>query len=250
MRRVGILLVLAGAVLGQACPAAAVEYRLLVANLAEHALLHYLDGRVGRGDGDTTLERLERSLDSGQTPAAAILSDRTIQLAGEDTQRAFGVGARPSVRMQTADGARWLEVRWEGAPGQRVVWMIAPTTSQAPEVRKVALRGTTGGLRYFIVYGAAMNGGPAVVAGYPLQFVHAAIETPARAARLTRGVDVGSGLAVMVGVNSDPYFADHAYLIVDPPPPTTFKAVIAWDGRASLGASPGQPVGVPVSPAR
>ena len=88
--RVLALASLALAALG-AAPAAAIEYRLRVANVRDEAFtssfltsgeLH--DGATGPG-----LDRLESSLDTGDFPKAVLLYDRHLQAASESTARSY-----------------------------------------------------------------------------------------------------------------------------------------------------------------
>ena len=44
--------------------------------------------------------------------------------------------------IKRAEGSRrWDEVVWQGTPGERSVWVIAPTTTRSQEVVQVALQG-------------------------------------------------------------------------------------------------------------
>ena len=60
-------------------PAQAAEYRLQVSNLFDTSFAHFFDGKIGRGEGELALERLERSLDGALVPKGALLYDRTFQ---------------------------------------------------------------------------------------------------------------------------------------------------------------------------
>src|SRR5229473_1775658 len=109
-------------------PAHAVEYRLEVANLWETALYPFAkpaelrDGASGPG-----LERLEASLDQGAMPHAVFLRDRTLRWSSEAVAHAYGTVRVLAEIKAAGDGTRWDEVRWEGKPGERSVWMVLPS---------------------------------------------------------------------------------------------------------------------------
>ena len=51
-------------------------------------------------------------------------------------------------------------------------------------------------------------------------------------------VGPGQGIAVVVGENPNPSFADWVYIVVQhPPQPTTFKAVVGWERRRGAGSN-------------
>lgn len=227
-----LLLVWAGAV-----PAEAVEYRLQVANLYQTSFSHFIDGKIRGGEGELTMERLERSLDGGQTPAGAFLY-RPVQVARESLAAAFGASkARGEVK--PTEGKRlWDEAVWQGAPGERSVWVIAPTTTHDQEVVHLALKGKDT-LRYWVPYGVSGNSRPASAVAFPLQFLQFYEERGTLWDRyLSKSVSLREGIAVVVGVNQNPTFADWVYIVVEPPAaPTTFKVVLGWGRRRSTETS-------------
>lgn len=244
MRRVLWVLVLGSWAL--ASPVEALEYRLQVSNLQDGAFAHFLEGRIGRGEGELALTRLERSLQAGQVPAGVLLYDRTVQGAHEGLARAFGAAkARGSVRA-AEDWRLPEEVLWEGTPGERSLWVIAPSTVHYQEVVHLAL-GTRGALRYHIPYGASGDRRPAATVAFPLLFLQFYAERGTLWERYLRdAVSLREGIAVVVGVNQNESFGDWVYVLVEhPAEPTTFKVVVGWRGRPKS-----QELGPPFFPER
>src|SRR5262245_26053347 len=95
--------------------ASAEEYRLQVANLYRTSFAHFIDGPIRTGSGELALPGLERSLDSGEIQAGALLTDRTFRYGWDELARSFGaVKVRTSV--SPGDGSR----RWDEAVGARI----------------------------------------------------------------------------------------------------------------------------------
>jgi hypothetical protein len=237
----GLLLLLAFA-----RPAGAVEYRLQVANLYHDAVMHYFDGPLGTGSGELIMERLGRALDSDTIPSGALLSDRTFRYGWEAVAASFRA-VKVIAEIRPAEGfRRWDEVVWQGNPGERSVWVIAPTTTRTQEVIHIALQGvpltsgTTAALRYYVPYRVTGSPVPQTAVTYPLDFIRFyESRGPALWDRyLSRSVALGQGIATVAGENSNPSFADWVYIVVEHPPrPTTFKAVVGWDRRRSADRS-------------
>ena len=59
---------------------------------------------------------------------------------------------------------------------------------------------------------------------------------------LSRTLDLGNGIAVVVGSNSNSTFPDQAYLVINPAAqPTTYKAVLVWREPGSNLEAPRDP---------
>src|SRR3989454_6905673 len=124
-------------------PAAAIEYRLRVANVRDEAFTSFLKpGEIKDGATGPGLERLEASLDTGDFPKAVLLYDRHLQAAPESTARAFG-GVPVRVEVQAGgDGAqRWDEAPWQGTPGEQSLWGVPCPPRRTGGVRRVARKG-------------------------------------------------------------------------------------------------------------
>ena len=105
----------------------AVEYGLRVANLMNDGFAYFMRGSIGRGEGELALPQLDHALDSGEVSRGALLYDRDIYPAGEGVARSFGaVAVRPTAYSSSEERGLWKSLRWEGQPGQRVVWVIRP----------------------------------------------------------------------------------------------------------------------------
>jgi hypothetical protein len=231
-RRMGVLLVglLAILVLAPATPARAVEYRLQVANLWERALYPYAktaelsDGASGPG-----LERLEASLDQGTMPRAVLLDDRTLRWSSEAVAQAYGTVRVLAEITPAGEGKRWDEVRWEGQPGERSVWMVLPEGNGRPQqLHRILLKGE-GPIRQFMPFVPARGSRSAVVK-YPLNFLWFHQDRGQIWDRYLSGsLDLGQGLGAVVGDNFNQFFPDQVYLIVrHAVEPTTYKAVLFW----------------------
>lgn len=248
------LLVALVLILGPAGSAAAAEYRLQVANLYRESFVHYFDGPIGTGSGDLVMERLGRALDAERRfPSGALLTDRTFRYGWEALAGSFRAVKVISEIRPAEGGRRWDEVVWTGHPGERSVWVIAPTTTRTQEVAHVALQGApvsageSPALRHYLPYRVTGSPSPQTAVSYPLDFVRFYENRgPALWDRyLSRSTGLGQGIAVIVGENSNPSFADWVYIVIQhPPQPTTFRAVVAWERRRSAdrsnleGASP------------
>jgi hypothetical protein len=231
---------------GLVAPASAEEYRLQVANLSRFAFTHYLDGPLGTGSGELVMDRLGRDLGEGRVPSGALLGDRPLLYGWEALASSFGA-VKVVADIKRAEGARqWDEVTWTGKPGERSVWVVGPTTLHTQEVIHVALQGLpldggpTGALRYYVPYRVTGSPTPQAVVTYPLAFLRFHEDRgPGLWNRyLSRSVGLGQGIAVVVGENSNPSFADWVYLVVQHPPrPATFRAVVGWERRRGADRS-------------
>jgi hypothetical protein len=238
-------LVVAGLVgmLVAAGPARAVEYKLDVANLYDTALASYAktaelcDGAAGPG-----LDRLVADLDAGSVPRGVVLGDRTLRWASESVSHAYGT-VRVLADIRPGGGWKrgsWDEVRWDGKPGERSVWVVAPGGTGRPrQLYRVVLRGE-GPARQFMPY-VPVGGSRSAAVKYPLSFLWFHEERDGLWERyVSRGLDLGEGLGAVVGENSNQSFPDQVYLIVEQAAqPTTYKAVLFWRDPASNLEMPG-----------
>lgn len=245
--RLGWRFGLAGAValpalLALAPPAGAVEYRLQAVSVHETTFVSYLrPGELKDGASGAGLDRLDASLDRGEVPHGAVLFDRRVQAVRESIARAYGgVPVVPRIKPGGEGAVAWDEVTWEGKPGERSVWLISPILRSIQELYRAALR-SKGPLRYFQPYSVPMDGTRAAAVTFPLNFLWALEERgTAWDKYLSRGLDLETGIGVVVGVNFNAMFPDQAYLIVSHAvEPTTYKAVLAWRQRNLDREAPG-----------
>jgi len=236
---------------GLVAPAAGEEYRLQVANLYRDAFTHYLDGPLGTGTGELVMARLGRELGEArgrvaQLPSGALLGDRPLRYGWEALAASFGA-VKVIAEIKPAEGSRrWDEVVWTGNPGDRSVWVIGPTTTRTQEVVQVALQGlplnggVAPGLRYYAPYRVTASPSARTVVTYPLDFLRFYEDRGVVLwdRYLSRSVGLGQGIAMVVGENSNPTFADWVYIVVQHPPrPATFKAVVGWERRSGADRS-------------
>ena len=226
--------------LGLVGPAGAAEYRLQVTSMYRESFVHYLEGPIGTGSGELVMERLGRALDSAKVPEGALLFDRSLRYGWEALAGSFRA-VKVIAEVKPAEGfRRWDEVVWQGNPGERSVWVIAPTTIRTQEAVHVALQGVPVGsgeppaLRYYVPYRVTGSPSPQTVVTYPLPLLRFYEDRgPTLWDRyLSRSTGLGQGIAAIVGENSNPSFADWVYVVIQhPPQPTTFKAVVGWERR-------------------
>src|SRR5215470_1661860 len=212
-------------------PAEAVQYKLEVANLWDTALASYAsaaelyDGASGPG-----LDRLETSLDKGETPRAVSLQDRTLRWGGDSVVHAYGaVKILAEIKPAGSEGRRWDEVSWDGRPGDRSVWVVAPSGRGRPQqMYRVVLKGD-GPMRQFTPY-VPTNGYKSPAVKYALNFLWFHEERGGVWDKyVSHSMDLGQGLGAVVGENPDQMFPDQVYLIVQQgAQPTTYKAVLLW----------------------
>jgi hypothetical protein len=229
--------------LAPAAPAAAVEYRLRVVSIPETAYASFLRrGESDNGASGPGLENLQTTLDRGDFPFGPVLFDRRVQPVRESLGRAYG-GARviPAVK-SGGDGTSVVydEMIWEGKPGEHSVWVLLPSILYFQEVYNVALRGT-GPLRNYQPYSFPMNGGTVQAALIPLNFVWAQEDRGTIWSKyLSHRLDLTSNIGVLIGVNTNPMWPDHAYIITrHTEEPTTYEAVVVWRQRKIDRQAPG-----------
>jgi hypothetical protein len=215
--------------------AGAEEYRLQVANLHRDSFSHFFDGPIGTGAGELAMPRLERALDSGDIGPGALLTDRALRYGWEELARSFGAVKVRGFVTPGEGRRRWDEAVWEGAPGERSVWVIGVSSAQYQGVYHTALKGKAdaAALRYYVPYKVATRPAPEVVVAYPLTLLRFHIDRDNLWIRyLSQSVSLREGIALVVGINDDPGFADWVFILVEhPAKPATFKAVVGWDRR-------------------
>jgi hypothetical protein len=245
----GLLVAALVTTLAGAGPAQAVEYKLQVVNLWDTALAAYAktdelrDGGSGPG-----LERLEAGLDASTVPSGVVLGDRTLRWAGETVAHAYGtVRVLADIVPGGQAQGRWDEVRWEGKPGERSVWVVAASGNGRPQrLYRVVLKGE-GPPRQFMPYGP-VGGSRSAAVRYPLNFLWFNEERGGLWERyLAHSLDLGEGLGAVVGENPNVFFPDHVYLIVQQAArPTTYKAVLLWrDSVHNFEAPDSAPIPMP-----
>ena len=229
MITVGLLTVLAAS-----SSAVAVEYRLKVASIFDQSLTSFLGtGELNDGATGPGFQRLEAELDQGTLDSGALITHRPLRAVPDSIARAWGGIA---VQAQIARGgvvSLWDEVRWDGRPGERSIWIVKPDGRERPQaVKHVVLRGRTP-LTIYRPYAVSCGKSRVPVMDMPI---------PLMAFQESRGdvwdkyiaksLDMSHGVGAVVGVNNQGVLADLVYIIVEQgPTPTTFEVVLTWHDR-------------------
>ena len=213
-------------------PAQAVEYRLLVASVFDTSLTSFVTAKeLTYGAAGPGLQRLETAISTGEIDWGTMPVGRPLTSVPDSIARAWaGVGVRADILRGGVDVGRWDEVRWEGKPGERSIWLIKATGSPRPQsVRRLTLESGGGPVRLYPPYVFTGSERLAVLQ----------IPQPLIASSETRGniwdkwvgksLDLGQGIGAVVGLSSNALNADLVYLIVQQGErPTSYKAVISW----------------------
>jgi hypothetical protein len=211
--------------------AQAVEYRLQVVNMWDSGFNAFIKpGELADGASGPGLEELMASLDRGDVPRGPLLSDRTFRWASETVARAYGaVRVLAEIKPGGEGRSRWDEVRWDGKPGERSVWVVEPSGRGRPQQLYHLVLKATGPARHFLPY-APTNGQRLVTVRYPLEFlVFHEDRGDLWEKYLSTSVDLRHGIAVVAGANSNSLFPDIARLLVNQAEQaTTYKAVLIW----------------------
>lgn len=215
--------------LAAAAPTGAAEYRLQVASLYERSFLTFVPASAPADPVAEGLERLAVSLDRGDLSRGLLLLDRRPRPAPADTARAFGAAPVPAVAgvPSATGGALWDEVRWQGEPGQRSLWLVRPASRNAQEAIQIALGG---GGPLSLHAPAAPGSAPAPVLVLPEATVSAGVTGQTLwSGHLARALDLSRGIAVVVARSELRAFPDTVYAVVaHAPGPATYRVAIGW----------------------
>ena len=244
-RRPAIVAVCLLAVLAVGTPASAVEYRLKVASIFDQAMMSFL-GRGELDDGATGpgFQRLAAQLDQGSGYRGMNVTHRPLNAVPDGIARAWGGVA---IQAQIARGgvvSYWDEVRWDGRPGERGIWIVKPSGLENPQaVNHVVLKGTTP-LTLYRPYTAACGTTrvPVMQLGIPLiAFQESRGDVWDK--YVAKSLDLGHGIGAVVGVNNNAVFPNFVYILVEQgPTPTTFEVVITWSDSNAQAPGGGGPV--------
>jgi len=178
------------------------------------------------------LRRLEPALEQSALPSGVFVTSRTLVPADRGRVRSFGaVEARPL--SQAPSPGEWQEVRWEGKPGERVVWIIQGEGVVRQGVVGVGLRGAGGEFRHYIPFTPGPRAWKVRAARLGLEFVDFWYGRDGLWTRvLGPRLDLATGIAAVVAENPNSVYADSVFLVIEQPPATTtYDVVIAWRHR-------------------
>jgi hypothetical protein len=232
-------------VLALAVPVAAIEYRLRVANVFDASLTSFLSpGELEDGSRGPGFQRLDNFLTEGSGDRGMIVTQRPLRSVPETIARAWG---GVSVTAPIARGgvvSYWDEVRWDGRPGERSIWIVKADGRMRPQtVRHVVLGGLTPPSIYQ-AYSAdcGKNRLPALRMPIPLMAFQES-RGDIWDKYVAKSLDLSHGVGVVVGTNNNAIEPDLIYIIVSQgPEPTAFEVVISWKG--SDAETPGGGFGV------
>lgn len=233
------------AVLALGTPAGAVEYRLKVANIFDQAMMSFLTrGELDDGATGPGFQRLAAQLDRGSGDIGMNVTHRPLNSVPESIARAWGGVA---IQAQIARGgvvSYWDEVRWDGRPGERSIWIVKPNGRESPQaVSHVVLKGTTP-LTLYQPYTAACGTSrlPVMQLGIPLMAFQES-RGDVWDKYVAKSLSLSHGIGAVVGVNNDAVLANLVYIIVEQgPKPTTFEVVITWSDSNAQALRGGGPV--------
>ena len=213
--------------------ATAAEYRLRVANVDDTSYFHFAERNGHDSETPFVLRGLGPALDQGALPGGVFVTRRTLLPAAGGTLRSFGaVEARP---LSPSPGAgQWQEVRWDGKPGERAVWIVRGEGIIRAAVVGVGLRAAGGDLRHYIPFTPGPGAWKVRVVRVGLEFVEFWEGRDGLWLRyLGPRLELAPGIAAVVGENPNSEYPDSVFLVVEQPPtPTTYDVVIAWRHRA------------------
>lgn len=233
-RCLAVLLVGLPGVVLSGTSAQAVEYRLLVANVFEASLTSFVGTQeLYNGASGPGLVQLEKVLDVGDMDRGAMPAQRSLMSVPDRIARAWGgVAIHSDILHGGIDIGRWDEVRWQGKPGERSIWIVRSYGNQRPQaIVRMTLEGS-GPVRLYQPYARSGRDRVAVMQMPQPLIGHYESHGNVWDKWVAQGLDLGQGIAAVVGLNNNALFADLVYLIVNQnDQPTTYKAVIAWSDR-------------------
>lgn len=233
------------AVLALEAPADAVEYRLKVANIFDQAMTSFLsfgesnDGATGPG-----FQKLAALLDEGSGNRGMNVTHRPLNAVPDGIARAWGGVAVRAQIARSGVNSYWDEVRWDGRPGERSIWIVKPDGRESPQaVNHVVLRGTMPLTLYqpFAV-GCGKTRVPVMQMGIPLiAFQESRGDVWDK--YVAKNINMSHGIGAVVGVNNDAVLPSLLYIIIEQgPAPTTFEVVVTWGNSNAQGPAGGGPV--------
>ena len=173
----------------------------------------------------------------------AIVTQRPLRSVPDTIARAWGGIAVQASIARGGVVSFWDEVRWDGRPGERSIWIVKADGRERPQaVKHVVLKGSTP-LTLYRPYAVSCGKTRVPVMDMPI---------PLMAFQESRGdvwdkyiaknLDMTHGVGAVVGRNNQTSLPDLVYIIVDQgPTPTTFEVVLTWHDRdveAPGGAGP------------
>jgi hypothetical protein len=230
-RTLAVVTVCLLAVLAVGTPAGEVEYRMKVANIFDQAMMSFLSrGELDDSATGPGFQRLAAQLDQGSGDRGMNVTHRPLNSVPDSIARAWGGVAIPAQIARGGVVSYWDEVRWDGRPGERSIWIVKPNGRASPQaVSHVVLKGTTP-LTLYQPYTVACGTSrvPVMHLGIPLiAFQESRGDVWDK--YVAKNLDMRRGIGAVVGVNNNAVMANLVYIIVEQgPASTTFEVVITW----------------------
>ena len=215
-----------------ATPVHAVEYRLLVASVFETSFTSFVSrDELVYGASGPGLQRLETALSKGEIDWGTMPPGRPLTSVPDSVARAWaGVGIRSDILRGGVDAGRWDEVRWEGKPGERSIWLIRPIGNQRPQsVQRMTLEGGASPVRQYLPF--AYTGSARLAVLQMPQSLVAFAENQGNVwdKWVAKGLDLGQGIGAVVAFSPNALNPDLVYLVVQQGEhPSSYRAVISW----------------------
>ena len=213
-------------------PAQAVEYRLLVASVFDTSLTSFVTAKeLEYGASGPGLQRLDTAISTGAIDWGTMPVGRPLSSVPDSIARAWaGVGIRADIVRGGINIGRWDEVRWEGKPGERSIWLIKATGNARPQtVQRLTLESGGRPVRLYPPY--VFTGSERLAVLQMPQPLIASSENRGDIWDKWEGksIDLGQGIGAVVGLSANALNADLVYLIVQQgDQPTIYKAVVSW----------------------
>lgn len=228
-----------------ATPAWAVEYRLKVANVFDDAMMSFLSpGELHDGATGPGFQRLAALLNQGGGDRGMNVTHRPLSAVPVEIARAWGGVAIQAPIARGGVVSFWDEVRWDGKPGERSIWIVKPNGLENPAaVNHIVLKGTTPlALHQPYSVGCGTNRVPVMQMGIPLiAFQESRGDVWDK--YVAKNLDLRQGIGAVVGLNNNAVLPSLVYIIVEQgPAPTTFEAIITWGNSNAQGPAGGGPV--------
>jgi hypothetical protein len=227
---------------GTSGPLYAETYQIQVAHVEEKLFFRYVETQGTPLQAEHhILPELETALDEGTLSALHLLPERSVEVVTPARDKS---GRVEPVRLKvTLPQSRnpWEVVTWEGTPGNVAVLEIRSQQVHYQELREIAVD-TNGILRRLPVTGVPLFGSPQqLVPDFAATYVDYKLERGTFAACMAHYAASFDGLSIIVGRNSNLYFPDTIYLLVQmPPQEKTYKVVLAWKDRETLQKGDGK----------
>ncbi|HTY80145.1 MAG TPA: hypothetical protein VMI34_20125 [Candidatus Bathyarchaeia archaeon] len=220
------------ALLFLAAPVHAVEYRLLVASVVETSFTSFVSrDELVYGASGPGLQRLETALTKGDIDWGTMPPGRPLTSVPDRVARAWaGVGVRSDILRGGVDTGRWDEVRWDGKPGERSIWLIKATGNPRPQsVQRLTLEGGASPVRQYLPFTYTGSARLAVLQMPQPLITFAENQGNVWDRWVAKGLDLGQGIGAVVAFSPNALNPDLVYLVVQQGErPATYRAVISW----------------------